>query len=361
MQWGIKIVLTITLYGLDSPSTVLTTAPWEILQRSHCTMFGPVHHISSAPQQPVVHKETCRTLLVHIGDILGRGIMRSIEEQSITYYQWRWVGSIFGLEQRHVHLLQSTHLPPVEVKQFWSLTTFEHQINVGCSRQVQTRNGSGWCIDIGDGRVIQINGNGLPLLPATCTRHVQGAQTSATDTVEMNLNSATTQTTGHTGCERTWILVGKGHILQFDIVAIVDVTDINPYLVVLFSLHTFREGHGLSLHLAIRVKHANRLHACIGGHNLWETAIGIVLKLLNSYTTTETATIWQFTCMVEEIAMTFIIGHTTVVGKRVGIAQRHNLASILPGTCWRWCSAIRDMFGHTTSGIQQLICTIALG
>ena len=59
--------------------------------------------------------------------------------------------------------------------------------------------------------------------------------------------------------------------------------------------------------------------------------------------------------------MTFIIGHTTVVGKRVGIAQRHNLASILPGTCWRWCRAIRDMFGHTTCGIQQLICTVALG
>ena len=88
MQRGIQVILTVTLYGLDSPTTVLATAPGEVLQRSHCTMFGPVHHIGSAPQQPVVHKETCRTLLVHIGDILGRGIMRGIEEQGVADYQW---------------------------------------------------------------------------------------------------------------------------------------------------------------------------------------------------------------------------------------------------------------------------------
>ena len=140
-----------------------------------------------------------------------------------------------------------------------------------------------------------------------------------------------------------------------------NVTYIYAHLVVLLGFNTFRESHGLGLYSAIRIKHAYGLHTCIGRHNLWETAIGIVLKLLNSNTTTKAATIWQFTCMVEEIAMTFIIGHTTVVSKRVGITQRHNLASILPGTCWRRCRTIRDMLGHTTSSIQQLIGAVTFG
>ena len=324
-------------------------------------MLGPVHHIGSAPQQPVVHKETCRTLLVHIGDILGRGIMRSIEEQGITYYQWRWVGSIFGLEQRHVHLLQSTHLPPVEVKQFWSLTTFEHQINVGCSRQVQTRNGSGWCIDIGDGRVIQINGNGLPLLPATCTRHVQGTQTSATNAIEMYLYLTATQAASNTSCESTWVLIGKRYVLQFYIIAIMDVANINTYLIILLCLNTFRESHGLGLNLTIRIKLSHRFYTCISRHNGWKATIGIILKLLYCNTATKATTLWQLTSMVEEVTMSFIVCYSTVVSKRVSITQRHNLASILPRTKWRWSSTVRNMFRHTSSSIQQLISTITLG
>ena len=114
-----------------------------------------------------------------------------------------------------------------------------------------------------------------------------------------------------------------------------DVTDIHPYLIVLLGLDTFRESHGLGLHLAIRIKHTNGLHTCIGRHNLGKTAIVVVFELLDSNTTSETATLWQLAGMVEEVAVTFVVGHTTMVGKRVGITQRHNLASILPRACRR--------------------------
>ena len=59
VQWCIEIVLTIAFDSLDSPGTVLTRTPGEILQRSNGTMFSPVNHIGGRPQQPVIHKEAC--------------------------------------------------------------------------------------------------------------------------------------------------------------------------------------------------------------------------------------------------------------------------------------------------------------
>ena len=47
MQRCIEIELTVALHRLDGPSTVLTTAPFEVTERCHSTMFCPVHHISS--------------------------------------------------------------------------------------------------------------------------------------------------------------------------------------------------------------------------------------------------------------------------------------------------------------------------
>ena len=70
VQRGIEVVLAVALHGLDGPGTILTTAPGEVLQRGDSAMLGPVHHVGSTPQQPVVHKETGRALLVLIRDIL---------------------------------------------------------------------------------------------------------------------------------------------------------------------------------------------------------------------------------------------------------------------------------------------------
>ena len=47
VQRCIEIELTVALHCLNSPSTVLTTAPFEVAERCHSTMFSPVHHIGS--------------------------------------------------------------------------------------------------------------------------------------------------------------------------------------------------------------------------------------------------------------------------------------------------------------------------
>ena len=70
VEWGIEVVFPIALYRLDGPGSVLSTAPGDVLQRGYGTVLRPVYHISSAPQKPVVHEETSRTLLVEIRDIL---------------------------------------------------------------------------------------------------------------------------------------------------------------------------------------------------------------------------------------------------------------------------------------------------
>ena len=49
-------------------------------------MFCPVHHVGGGPQQPVVHKETCGTLFVHVGDILRRGIVGGEEKQTVAHH-----------------------------------------------------------------------------------------------------------------------------------------------------------------------------------------------------------------------------------------------------------------------------------
>ena len=72
---SVEIVLAIALYGLDGPGSILTTAPGNILQRGHGSVFRPVHHIGGAPQEPVVHEESCRTLLVDVGNVLGRSVV----------------------------------------------------------------------------------------------------------------------------------------------------------------------------------------------------------------------------------------------------------------------------------------------
>src|SRR5574344_331593 len=46
MQWRIKVELAITFHCLDSPTTILTTAPFEITERRHSTVLCPVDHIS---------------------------------------------------------------------------------------------------------------------------------------------------------------------------------------------------------------------------------------------------------------------------------------------------------------------------
>ena len=149
--------------------------------------------------------------------------------------------------------------------------------------------------------------------------------------------------------------MAESHILQLDIVIVMDIGHIDTHLTILLSLQAFRECHRLSLHLAEGVECRNGLHTFVSRKDGGERAVSIILELLDSHTTAKAATTRQLARMVEEIAVTIEVGYTTVVGKRLGLAQRHNLASISPRTCGRWGCAIRDVLRHTTSGIQQEI------
>ena len=242
--------------------------------------------------------------------------MRGIEEQGVAHHQWRGVSRIFGLEQRHVHLLHSAHLPPVEVKELRTLSTGEHQIQVMTPLH----------------QLSEVSCQRLPFLPATCCWHLQAAEQLSLQTVDTHLDLSATQAAGHTGCEGAGQLIAETDILQFDIVAIVDIAHIDTYLIILFCLHPLRERHRLCLYPAIRVEGSHGLHALVSRQDGGEATISVILEFLDSHTTSKAATLWQFACVIEEIAMSFIVSYTTVVGKRVGIAQRHNLTRVFPRT-----------------------------
>ena len=130
-----------------------------------------------------------------------------------------------------------------------------------------------------------------------------------------------------------------------------DIGHIDTNLVILLSLQTTRESHRLGFHLAERVERSNGLHTFVSRQNGGEATISIILELLDSHATAKAATLRQLARMVEEVGVTVEVGNATVVGKRLGIAQRHNLAGILPRTCRRRCRTVRDMLRYATSGI----------
>ena len=161
----------------------------------------------------------------------------------------------------------------------------------------------------------QIDGQRLPLFPAASTRHIYGAKKLPSEAVDAYLYLTATQTTGHTGCKRTGHLITKCHILKLDIVTIVNITDINTYLVILFRLHTTRESHRLSLNTTEGVEDVNRLHALVCRHDGGKRAVGVILEFLNSHTATEAATLRQLACMIEEIGVALIVSNTTMISK----------------------------------------------
>ena len=175
------------------------------------------------------------------------------------------------------------------------------------------------------------------------------------DTVDAYLNLSATQTTGHTGGEGTGQFVAKADVLQFDIVAVVNVRHVDAYLAVLLRLHTLRECHRFGFHLTIGVERGDGFYALVGRHDGWEAAVGIILELFDGYAASETTTIRQFARVVEEVGVAFIVGHATVVSERLRVAEGHNLAGIGPGTCGRGSCAVGNVFWNTTGSIEQLI------
>ena len=194
------------------------------------------------------------------------------------------------MEQRHVDLLYATHFPPVEVEELRSFTSLENQVEVGGLWQCDARECALRSIQVGDVRVVQVERQRLPLLPATRTRYVECTEQTTAKTVDTQLYLSPTQTTGHTSQERTGYAMAETDVLQLDIVTVMDVGYIDTHLVVTLSLHALGEGHCLGLHLAEGIECGNRFHTLVSRHDSGEAAIGIILKLLDSHTSAKATT-----------------------------------------------------------------------
>ena len=78
---------------------------------------------------------------------------------------------------------------------------------------------------------------GLPLLPTASSRHLETGNEVALHIVETHLDLTTTQTCGHTCRELLGNVTVELHVLEFDEVAIVNLSHINANLIVLLCLH----------------------------------------------------------------------------------------------------------------------------
>ena len=134
-----------------------------------------------------------------------------------------------------------------------------------------------------------------------------------------------------------------------------DVGNVDAHLVVLLSFDTLGEGHRLSFDLAEGVELGDGLHTLVGRQDGGERTIGIILELLDGYATAEATATRQLAGVVEEVGVSLVVGHTAMIGKRAGIAQRHNLTGIGPRASGVGSSAVRDMLGNATGGVEQLV------
>ena len=154
--------------------------------------------------------------------------------------------------------------------------------------------------------------------------------------------------------------MSEAYILQFDVVAVVDIGDVDAYFIVLFSLHASREGHRLGLHMAEGAERGYGLHSFVGRHDGREGTIGIVMEFFHGHTAPESTATRQLARMIEEVGMTFVIGHAAVVGERFCVAQRHDLTGIGPRPSRRWCRAVADVLRHPAGSIKELVLFFVL-
>ena len=128
---------------------------------------------------------------------------------------------------------------------------------------------------------------------------------------------------------------------------------------VLFRFNATRERHGLSLHTLEWTEFSYRVNAFVGVMDNRERPIGIVLKLFHGTTAAEASTARQFSCMVEEVAMSLEVCHTAVVGKRLCVFERHYRTHIFPWPFGFVAHRICDMLGHSASSIKQPVLAVA--
>ena len=173
--------------------------------------------------------------------------------------------------------------------------------------------------------------------------------------VDAYLYLSATQTAGHTGFERAWNLGAEAHILQLDIVSIVNIGDVDAHLIVLLGLDAFRESHGLGLHLSESIELGNGLHTLVGRLDGWECAVRIELEFLYSHATAEATTTWQFARVIEEVVVSLEVFVTTVVGERTCATFRHDGPLVSPRACRRRSLRICEMLRYTTCCIEEVV------
>ena len=173
----------------------------------------------------------------------------------------------------------------------------------------------------------------------------------------MQLDAATTQTAGHTGREGAWDGMAEIYVLQFDVVAIVNVGDIDASLVVLLGLHALGESHDFGLYLAVGVEGVNGLHTPVGGYDGGEGAVSVILKLFDGHAAAEATAAGQLARVVEKVGMSLEVGHAAMVGEGVGTGEWHHLAGIPPGAFGMWRRAVADVFRNATGSIEEEIFT----
>src|SRR5574344_1077201 len=233
----------------------------------------------------------------------------------------------------------SVHFPPVEIEKFRSFAASEHKVKIRRARYSRKR---------------QLCRDRLPIFPASGGRHLKTSQELSLDAIKANLNLTAPKSTGHTRRKDLGLTADKVHVLQFDIVTIVNVRHIDAYLPVLFGLHSFRESHGFSLRLTERLEGGDRFHSLVGGLHHGERAISVVLKRLDSHTASEASSMRKFSRVIEEITMSLIVSHTRMIGERFRVRLRHNYPGIRPRSGRRRSRAVRDMFRNAAGRINQL-------
>ena len=90
MKRTVHIELAITFDDLQSPCSVVTLTPSEVLQRSNGTVVGPVHHVGGSIKLPIQHFEPISLCIVLV---MGR-----IKEHGVIVHHRRGVGRVLGLD-----------------------------------------------------------------------------------------------------------------------------------------------------------------------------------------------------------------------------------------------------------------------
>ena len=326
MNRAVHIELAVPFDHLLGPGTVVVVVPLEVLQRSHCTVVGPVHHVGRSVEQPVLHHEAVGAILV----------MRCIKEDRVVIDHRSRVGCVFRLDDGQVH--GRIELPPVQVEEF-AITATEEQIDVVHARSLALDGSL-------DHHVVVVHGN--------------AGNGPAVYLVEEEVYRALALEVQHLHGHQRSRHVAEVHVAHPDPVSVVNRGHIVTVACQSVHLHTPALCHRLGLHHLVGIDRAQRLHTLFGEGNEGERTIGIKRKLLDARCTTEAASIGQGTVVIEHVVVALEVDVAAMYRETV-LSLTHDLAAIGPRSIHGGSCRIGHMLGHTARSIHGIVGTVALG